>query len=164
MLFACSAASSSVVVAGVSCRNRVTPPALHLGHLHRWLLLLLLLLLCVSGCCVLRHAAHCLLCRHLRLLLGQHHYGLLLRLRHHRVELLGSAGGGTDLSILLLLRHSLRLLLSHQILRLRHVLLDQRLLLRELVELRLILLGLSQKLLGLLLERLLKRLLGLELA
>ena len=129
------------VVVGISCRNRVTPRtvlllrgSLRLGHLHHWLLL------CVSGR-VLRDAARGLLCRHLGLL-GQHH-GLLLHLRHHRVELLGSASG--DLGIL---RYRLCLLLSHHILRLllllqlrlgvdlRHVLLDQWLLL---VELRLIL-------------------------
>ena len=162
------------VVVGVSCRNRVTPPtvlllrgSLRLGHLHHRLLL------CVSGC-VLRDDARGLLCRQ-RGLLGQHH-GLLLHLRHHRVELLGSASG--DLGIL---RHRLRLLLSHHILRLlillillqlrlrvdlRHVLLYQWLLLL-LVKLRLTLcLSLSQKRLGLLLllERLLRLLDLLELA
>ena len=72
-------------------------------------------------------------------MLGQHHGLLLLRLRHHKVELLRNFSG--DLGIL---RHSLRLLLSHHILRLllllqlrlrvdlRHVLLDQWLLLVEL--------------------------------
>ena len=163
------------VVVGVSCRNRVTPPtvlllrgSLRLGHLHHWLLLR------VSGC-VLRDYARGLLCRQ-RGLLGQHH-GLLLHLRHHRVELLGSASG--DLGIL---RHRLRLLLSHHILRLLillillqlrlrvdlrhvHVLLDQWLLL--LVKLILTLcLSLSQKRLGLLLllVRLLRLLDLLELA